>query len=58
VLSQDFKSTELEIGIVEEPKYSEKEIEGAENPLSRTGVFRMLSLEEIDERLQSIADSG
>jgi hypothetical protein len=58
VLSQDFKSTELEIGVVEEPKYSEKEVQGAENPLSRTGAFRMLRLEEIDERLQAIADSG
>jgi len=43
---------------VEEPKYSEKEVQGAENPLSRTGAFRMLRLEEIDERLQAIADSG
>jgi hypothetical protein len=48
----------LEIGVVEEPKYSEKEIQEAENTPSKTGLFRMLSLEEIDERLQAIADSG
>jgi hypothetical protein len=58
VLSVDFKSTELEIGVVEPPTYTEKEIEAAENPPSQTGVFRMLTSAEIDERLQSIAESG
>jgi 20S proteasome subunit alpha 1 len=58
VLSQDFKNTELEIGVVEEPKFSEGEVEGMENGPSRIGVFRMLGLEEIEERLQAIADSG
>jgi len=58
VLSQDFKNTELEIGVVEEPKLMEGEGEGMENEPSRLGVFRMLGLEEIEERLQAIADSG
>lgn len=58
VLSQDFKNTELEIGVVEEPKFVEAEIEGMENEPSKLGVFRMLGLEEIEERLQAIADSG
>jgi hypothetical protein len=58
VLSVDFKSTELEIGIVEAPTYTEKEVEVSENPPSQSGVFRLLTTEEIDERLQSIADSG
>jgi len=58
VLSVDFKATELEIGICEAPKYSDKEIEAAENPPSQTGEFKLLTTEEIDERLQSIAESG
>jgi hypothetical protein len=56
VLSVDFKSRELEIGIVEAPVHTQKE-EG-ENPPSQTGTFRMLTTEEIEERLQSIADKG
>ncbi|GAO49750.1 hypothetical protein G7K_3892-t1 [Saitoella complicata NRRL Y-17804] len=40
VLSVDFKATEIEIGVVE----------------GKGGKFRRLSVEEIDERLQSIAD--
>jgi 20S proteasome subunit alpha 1 len=56
VLSVDFKSSELEIGIVEAPMIMEKWV--SENPPSQTGMFRMLSAEEIDERLQSIADRG
>lgn len=58
VLSVDFKATELEIGICEAPTYTEKEIEAAENAPSQTGEFKLLSTEEIDERLQSIAESG
>jgi len=54
----DFKSNELEIGIVEAPKYSEEKVDSMENPPSQTGVFRTLSVQEIDERLQSIADKG
>jgi len=48
VLSVDFKKNELEIGIVGGPK--EGGAEGTE------GGFRALSEEEIDERLQSIAE--
>jgi len=60
VLSVDFRSTEVEIGIVEAPNYSdeEKAVDESQNAPSMTGVFRMLTPEEIDERLQSIADSG
>jgi hypothetical protein len=58
VLSVDFKSTELEIGLVEAPKYSEDEIDQSDNPPSQLGLFRMLTVEESDERLQSIAESG
>jgi 20S proteasome subunit alpha 1 len=58
VLSVDFKPTELEIGVVEPPVYTDKEIEALENPPSQTGVFRMLTTAEIDSRLQAIADSG
>jgi len=58
VLSVDFKATELEIGICEEPKYTEKEIATSENPPSQTGEFKLLTTEEIDQRLQSIAESG
>jgi hypothetical protein len=60
VLSVDFRSTEVEIGIVEAPNYSdeEKAVDESQNAPSMTGVFRMLAPEEIDERLQSIADSG
>jgi 20S proteasome subunit alpha 1 len=57
VLSVDFKAMELEIGIVEKPVFP-KEVEAGDNPLSLTGIFRMLSIAEIDERLQSIADKG
>lgn len=48
VLSVDFKKNELEIGIVGGPREDGKEGTQAE--------FRNLSEEEIDERLQSIAD--
>lgn len=48
VLSVDFKKNELEIGIVGGPRTDGKE--GADE------AFRALSEEEIDERLQSIAD--
>jgi len=48
VLSQDFKKTELEVGIVGGPKTDGAE--GTENG------FRTLTEEEIDERLQAIAD--
>ena len=37
--------------------HPEKVVEG-ENPPSQTGMFRTLTVEEIDERLQSIADKG
>lgn len=47
VLSVDFKKNELEIGIVGGPKVGGEGTEGA---------FRALSEEEIEERLQSIAD--
>ena len=49
VLSQDFKATEIEIGVVGAPK--EGEADG--QPRSK---FRKLSVEEIDKRLQSIAE--
>jgi 20S proteasome subunit alpha 1 len=48
VLSVDFKKNELEIGIVGGPRADGKD--GIENG------FRTLTEEEIDERLQSIAD--
>ena len=48
VLSVDFKKNELEVGIVGGPRADGKE--GVENG------FRILSEDEIDERLQSIAD--
>jgi hypothetical protein len=54
----DFRATELEIGIVEAPRLDGEKVDEGENPASLTGVFRMLGPEEIDERLQSIADSG
>ena len=49
VLSVDFKKTELEIGVVGAPRPGDK---GA----SDSSFFRVLSEEEIDERLQSIAE--
>lgn len=52
----DFKSNELEIGIVEAPSHGT--IIVGENPPSQTGMFRTLTVAEIDERLQSIADKG
>ena len=52
----DFKSSELEIGIVEAPSHGQEMV--GENPPSQTGTFRTLTVEEIDERLQSIADKG
>jgi 20S proteasome subunit alpha 1 len=48
VLSMDFKKNEIEIGIVGGPKV------GAEG--ERSPAFRTLSEEEIDARLQAIAD--
>jgi len=48
VLSVDFKKGELEIGIVGGPK-----VDGSEGVASG---FRALTEEEIDERLQAIAD--
>ena len=48
VLSVDFKKTELEIGLVGGPR-----LDGRAGTNSE---FRALSEEEIDERLQSIAD--
>jgi len=48
VLSVDFKKNELEVGIVGGPRTDGKEGVEAE--------FRILSEDEIDERLQSIAD--
>ena len=48
VLSVDFKKGELEVGIVGGPK-----LDGSEGTDS---AFRALTEEEIDERLQSIAD--
>ncbi|KAG8529444.1 uncharacterized protein KY384_006081 [Bacidia gigantensis] len=49
VLSVDFKKTELEVGVVGASK------PGAEDSLD-PNQFRILSEEEIDERLQSIAE--
>ncbi|EPS39756.1 hypothetical protein H072_6434 [Dactylellina haptotyla CBS 200.50] len=49
VLSQDFKATEIEIGVVGAPKEGEPEGEAST-------FFRKLSVEEIDKRLQSIAE--
>ena len=46
VLAVDFKKTELEIGIVGAPDKSGQ----------RNTAFRTLTVDEIDERLQSIAD--
>ena len=54
----DFKSNELEIGIVEAPHHDPEKLHAGENPSSQTGMFRTLTVEEIDERLQSIADKG
>lgn len=48
VLSVDFKKNELEVGIVGGPR-----VKGEEET---TVEFRALTEEEIDERLQSIAD--
>ena len=48
VLAVDFKKNELEIGIVGGPRKDGKE--------GTTTEFRTLTEEEIDERLQSIAD--
>ena len=48
VLSVDFKKNELEIGIVGGPKTNGQE--------GTDPTFRALTEEEIDERLQSIAD--
>jgi 20S proteasome subunit alpha 1 len=48
VLSVDFKKGELEIGIVGGPQ--------ADGSQGTTTEFRALSEEEIDERLQAIAD--
>ncbi|KTW28749.1 proteasome core particle subunit alpha 1 [Pneumocystis jirovecii RU7] len=47
VLNIDFKATEIEIGVVGAPLK-----EGA----PPSNIFRVLSVDEIDERLQSIAD--
>ncbi|KAG5519069.1 hypothetical protein PMAC_002155 [Pneumocystis sp. 'macacae'] len=47
VLNTDFKATEIEIGVVGVPPK-----EGA----PPSNIFRVLSIDEIDERLQSIAD--
>lgn len=49
VLSVDFKKGEVEIGIVGGPKPDDKDGE-------TTTDFRALTEEEIDERLQAIAD--
>ena len=49
VLSVDFKKTELEVGVVGAPKPGDEQ--GSDPTL-----FRVLSEEEIDERLQSIAE--
>lgn len=54
----DFKANELEIGIVEAPVWDAKKIDASENPPSQMGLFRTLTTEEIEERLQSIADKG
>ena len=58
MLSVDFKATELEIGVVEKPTFTDKEMIEGDNPPSQTGMFKTLMVEEIDERLQSIADKG
>ena len=58
MLSVDFKATELEIGVVEKPTFTDKEMMEGDNPPSQTGMFKTLTVEEIDERLQSIADKG
>lgn len=58
MLSVDFKSNELEIGIVEAPTYPPEKVGVGENPPSQTGMFRTLTVAEIEERLQSIADKG
>jgi 20S proteasome subunit alpha 1 len=47
VLSQDFKKSELEVGIVGGPKMGGEGVESG---------FRTLTEDEIDERLQAIAD--
>ena len=57
MLSVDFKATELEIGIVEKPVLKE-DLEEGDNPPSLMGIFKMLGVHEIEERLQSIADKG
>ena len=49
VLSMDFKKTEIEIGIVGGPKVGGKDGETA-------SIFRKLTEDEIDERLQAIAE--
>ena len=49
VLSMDFKKSEIEIGIVGGPKVGGKEDE-------TVPAFRKLTEEEIDERLQAIAE--
>jgi len=49
VLSQDFKSTEIEIGVVGAPLDDKPD----NQPQAR---FRKLTVEEIDKRLQSIAE--
>ena len=49
ILSVDFKKTELEVGVVGAPKPGD---ERGSDPT----LFRVLSEEEIDERLQSIAE--
>lgn len=48
VLSVDFKKGELEVGIVGGPKVDDED--------STTTEFRALTEDEIDERLQAIAD--
>ncbi|KAK6513454.1 Proteasome subunit YC7alpha/Y8 (protease yscE subunit 7) [Arthrobotrys megalospora] len=50
VLSQDFKATEIEIGVVGAPKQGDHE-QGEPQTF-----FRKLSVDEIDKRLQSIAE--
>src|SRR4051812_1690907 len=49
VLSMDFKKTEVEVGIVGGPKLGGEDGE-------RTPTFRTLTEDEIDARLQAIAD--
>lgn len=48
VLSQDFKATEIEIGVVGAPPAGQ---DGEPQPF-----FRKLTIDEIDKRLQSIAE--